>query len=738
MEWCVFDDTEELSMHEPQELSYANEKSSADRTASESEKPSYSSPGNNASTFDLEDTKEEGAAMSASDTTEEMSAESTFRTEEKTTVPASAPAIGGTDATGEAPVELSRKSLSEQEEAHPNEAEAEETHNEAAESFSYERSEERYSSDYNSSVTSEKRSTVASTPSAHDSIGEVRSCDVPVTQNCSSYRTHVSTASYRGPESARQSWGGKKDITCDPLNLTSDYTKAYALSLASSSLSSRQLPVHIPAPRQTPERSLRTKWSSPERGVRFVKHEMLPHITPCSKSRSSRRSRSTRANKRTAPKSVRKNASTSPSMLAVGHESNALSVKRPPATNAIVPTEATYLTMYSPGGSMKEVVSHVDRNSFGFHLRNMFQRIDFADVQREAQRGGRESADMQMCQRLFRVIAKGKDCMSVEDVHELLLIFTPCGVSLREGADFLWEKCEGKLSLTFSDFLEHGEVLRERLLDYERFEQLSDQKKLMVTHTRVLPDEPPADAGTARMNLLRVADQQKQDELSQHTRSLRLYEQIFLVDYHERLRDAALIPASELPRQELKSYDAHEYERPQNARSMPPLPQLSVPVLKEDMYWGPTEVEDSADRDANQAAVRAVEAEKGAAAAYDEKEYPALAGCSHSIVASKTSGKAANCSPTHRRRRQRGHGATESSSGFAGTSYRERNRLPGFDSTKGVVDRQRQLLPPPQKKMGRFVEEEYWERRVMDDHLMAQLQLMYKIQPEKHLVHRQA
>lgn len=719
MELHVCHVTDKPEAHEPQSSSCPREEeSNADRTASKSEVLSHSSPSSCVSDRDPKGTGGENAPVSGSGTPEE------------TSVPASQPAIATTGAMA-ALMSLSQQSLSEKGKVHPDYAEAEEAHGEAAEGVVYQRAGKRPSSKHGGTVASENRLTGASASSAQDSVGEAGSSGAPVAPHRFSGGTQVPAVSHNGAATARQKAWEAKDRSCRSLHLTSDdYVRAYALSVASSSSLPRQTPAHVVVHCHIPDRSPETKRNASRVSTTgAAQHEVLPPIDVGSKGKSRLRSSSSSAKPCTAPKKVSKTASTSRSMPAVSHASNALSVAGSATARAVVPTEASYLTQYSTaGGAMKGLVDHVDRNSFGFHLRNMFQRIDFADVQREVQRGEKESAALQMCRRLFCAIAKNKDSVSVEDLHELLLMFTPCGVSLREGADFLWEDCGGKLSLTFRDFLQYGAALRARLRDYELFEQLSDQQKLIVMHARILPGEPPDDANTARVNLLRVADQQMQGQLPQHTRSLRLYEELFLVDYHERLHDAALIPASEVPPQGLKSDYAHEYGREQQARPFPVLPQLSVPVLKEDMEWRHTEVAYSTDSDAIDAAMHAAAAEKRAAAAHNESEYPTLSRSTHLVGATKAPGKAGSRTVGQRKHLQRRHRAAVASSMGAGTTYSDRSRRAGLGSERFVVDLQRQPPPPQQKKMGRFVEEEYWERRIMDDHLITQLQSMYKTQ----------
>ncbi|KAG5472479.1 hypothetical protein LSCM1_03878 [Leishmania martiniquensis] len=446
----------------------------------------------------------------------------------------------------------------------------------------------------------------------------------------------------------------------------------------------------------------------------MVQHEVLVPIAVASKSKYERLSGGSSMPPRTKVTNVLTTPFTSRSVQTDTHE-------------AAVPAKASSLAMHPTGVPIKDLVSHVDHNPFRRVLWDMFKRTDFTDVQREVQRGVGESAALHECRRLFRIISKNKDAVTVEDLHELLATFTPCGLSLREGADFISENCRGKSSLTFRDFLLYGPVLRARLKDYERFERLSDRQKLITTHARVLPGKPPTNINTARLRLLRVADQQMQGHLPRHTRPLRLYEEMFLIDYHERLHDAELIPASEVPPQGLKSDYAHEYGRQQRTRPFPALPQLSVPALKEDMEWRRAEVVRSTESVPSNTSAHAEASDKAATATRSEENL-AVSQSSRSANAAKASRKLDRRTASKRKRLPHKHRVAAACRVVAEATYGDSSCWADWDCERAEAGTQRQLCAQQQKKMGRFLEEEYWERRIMDDHLITQLQSMYQKQ----------
>lgn len=386
--------------------------------------------------------------------------------------------------------------------------------------------------------------------------------------------------------------------------------------------------------------------------------------------------------------------------------------------------DASSIATYMQEDSMKELVSHVDRDSYGFDLREALQAIDFAALLNEyRQDSSVESQQLQDCRHLFRVIAKNKDALSAEDVYDLLVLFTPCGAAFREGADFLWENCEGKSSLSFEDFLRYGPRLRARLRGYELFSQLSDHDRLLVIHRRALPAEPLVEANVARLRLLQLADEQLQGTMRPQTRPLRLYEELFLVDYQEMLYKTALIPASEVP---LRAPDGDYAHDPYHT-----LPQLSVPVLqRENTDWR-----------AN-AAGGPCAASSSAAPADQRRQY---------VVAHNEGDPSNQVSPVHGDANQSGHGPQQQSQqqsrpqGKAGvrgpanttTTKKAANRGFSLYDSNGVhrarngenlaVTLQCRPRADMRKNLGRFVEEEYWERRTLDDHLITQLQNMYSM-----------
>ncbi|KPI85972.1 hypothetical protein ABL78_4974 [Leptomonas seymouri] len=382
---------------------------------------------------------------------------------------------------------------------------------------------------------------------------------------------------------------------------------------------------------------------------------------------------------------------------------------------------------YTSECSMRELVSHVDSDSFGFDLRSSLQAIDFAAVLDEyRQNCSVESSELQDCRYLFRVVSKGKDALSADDVYNLLMLFTPCGVALREGVDFLRENCEGKSSLSFENFLVYGPRLRARLCGYELFSQLTDHEKLLATHRRVLPNEPLVDANAARVGLLQLSREQLRGVLRQQTRALRLYEQVFLAEYQEKLYEAALIPASEVPQRIPGGDLAHE----QNYT----LPRLSVPVMRKgNASCRPGGGEHSRSQGRNDKRPSAVSslpaAKRSCAAPHNDRGESSRISPAHRDATHSGRG----LQPTQGQGRLSGRGSSNSKKGsstarMAGTLYSLYNSTGPRSARKGeslAVTLPSRPRTDTRRVVGRFLEEEYLERRTLDDYLLTQLQDMY-------------
>ncbi|KAK7195422.1 hypothetical protein NESM_000469400 [Novymonas esmeraldas] len=555
-------------------------------------------------------------------------------------------------------------------------------------------------------------------------------------ETVSARETHIRTSDpTQAPEASQGSssathqhgrdGGAGDDFTSLSQPTPSDNARVHPTTFAAAAASTSQPhspPAHVMVHRYAPEPPSGPAWgAAPGRPHRAVQHEVLPPVPIGSRNKYDLLSVGSTTAPRATGGAAAAASSTSMPRSAVAASNVPFGASTSGSTSAVVaiPREVSTVAVQTNSAAARDLVSHVDRNSFGFELREMFQRLNFADVPVETHRVTRDTPALEECRRLFRVIAKNKDVVDVGDMHELLVIFTPCGVSLREGADFLWEDCGGKSSLAFRDFVQYGPVLRARLLDYELFQQLSDRQKLLVTHARVVPGEPPEEANTARLGLLRVADQQAQNKLPRFTRPLRLYEEIFLVDYQERLHDAALIPASEVPTQSLTGDYTHEQQQHRRTSQLPTLPRLSVPVLlKEDMEWRNGDEVYASDSESSNAAARAAAADDDesptAVRHGGTREYPTATQGGRRVKGGEGTGKAGGSRTASKGRSGHRGGAAASGMGTSGL-YGDSGRRAGH----------RQQRQQPQKNMGRFVEEEYWERRTMDDHLITQLQSLY-------------
>ncbi|KPA83330.1 hypothetical protein ABB37_02987 [Leptomonas pyrrhocoris] len=390
--------------------------------------------------------------------------------------------------------------------------------------------------------------------------------------------------------------------------------------------------------------------------------------------------------------------------------------------------DSSSLTTYGGENSMRELVSHVDHDSFGFELREALQAIDFAAVLDEYRRNSSvESNALHDCRRLFRVLSMRKDALSAEDVYDLLVLFTPCGAAFREGVDFLWENCEGKSSLSFENFLLYGPRLRARLHGYELFSKLTDHDKLIVTHRRVLPAAPSVEANVARLQLLQLAEEQLQGNMRPQSRPFRLYEEIFLVEYQNFLSELALIPTGDVPQWVPDGDFAHEQRQT--------LPQLSMPLLqKESMGWGADGREacndDGGDHEGLYAASAGPADDRPFVVPYSESE-AAPSATSPVYRDANSSGRGLQ-SP---RAREKPSGRRPSPGMKGAATSRKTKTWDGTGNPFGsrtarhgkslAVTMQGRPRTDMRKNLGRFVEEEYWERRTLDDYLITQLQEMY-------------
>ncbi|KAG5498760.1 hypothetical protein JKF63_03048 [Porcisia hertigi] len=478
-------------------------------------------------------------------------------------------------------------------------------------------------------------------------------------------------------------------------------------STGTSSSARRSNPGTTEAHRHTRDSSVgRSRGAAPARGKKKVMCEKLLPAARGSLPKHALPRGGTRTTSQTMP--------TAPSVSAASNAGGF-------ATAAAVPPQAAQVSPYPHDCPLKELDKHGDKNAFGLDLRAVFQKTKFSQVHREYQRISEESIAVQECERLFRVISKNKSTVDALDIQELLIIFTPCGVLLREGADFLREECGGKSSLTFVDFLRYGPALRARIRAFEIFERLSDRQKLISIHARVLRSDPPVGVNTARLQLLRVADQQVRGMLPRHVRPLRLYETNFIVDYQERLHDAALIPGSETLPPGLRGDYADELGRAHHVRHLPPLPQLSASALqKEDVAWREENVVDYTDSEESSASANAADAEKSAAVRCGESAHPVVSKRGCRVAAPKGSRKVGNRQRYTRKRSPYVRRAdTAPATGLAATY--------GTSSGWTAVGSGRTQGKAQQKPMGRFVEDEYRERRTMDDHLITQLEFMYSM-----------
>lgn len=363
------------------------------------------------------------------------------------------------------------------------------------------------------------------------------------------------------------------------------------------------------------------------------------------------------------------------------------------------------LVSASVSPSDAELVSHVESNSYGFELRSSFLRLNFRSLLVTFRSNRGDTPEMQRCRSLFHVLTKGKQRLSMVDLHELLLIFTPRGVSMREAGDFMWEECNQCTSLSFKDFLFFGESLRNRLFDYEMFEHLDDRHKLRTIHARIFPGIPPSDLNKIRLNLVKAAEEQAAGTAGKSVRPFRRYEELFLVDYQEKLVDSGLIDDSEIPDGGAGEY-SHEH------RCHP----ASVPLSEENVSW-------NADDNTNAAAATA--ANPYNAASSPRGRQTSKPGAGDRLWTGHTSSNRAivrYSSPPRTASSAKGSSQGRLQLPTKSPSFLKHSERPPFN----LELQQHPRRSSSRKYMGRTAVVDYMERRALDDNLIGQLQEMYR------------
>lgn len=332
-----------------------------------------------------------------------------------------------------------------------------------------------------------------------------------------------------------------------------------------------------------------------------------------------------------------------------------------------------------------EASDHMSEKSYLHEIRKKLDSVDFEDALQSAIEEGPHTERCRTARTLFKVFSKNKELITPEDLHELLLLFTPPGVALREASDFLWEECDQKSSLNFIDFLRYGEVLRLRLLDFETFSALNSEQKLLVTSARVFPGVPTTDPEKARIRLMMANRQQADGNSSPEVRPLRIYEHLFLDFYQRKLyRDG--VPPEERPSSQKGELSSELPSRRHHYRR----------DSEEDICWGDEEPMPPVAADKKEYEHR-------------ESDYPALANCNRS-------------NPKAQKRVKRGKALKKAHQPKQPALGTRPGNIPFAQRQKPPFNLELQNRPSSDKYIGRILEDEYEERRTADDYLLQRIQ----------------
>nr|CCC91082.1 conserved hypothetical protein [Trypanosoma congolense IL3000] len=138
--------------------------------------------------------------------------------------------------------------------------------------------------------------------------------------------------------------------------------------------------------------------------------------------------------------------------------------------------------------------------------------------------------------KIFDILSGYTERITVDMIHDHLLMCTPAGVALYEAHDFLLEECEGKDALNFENFLIYGEYLRDRIFAYKRFASLAAEERLLAIAERVYPQPLPVAISKLRRNLMKAATAQARGNTGGIRSPMRIYELCFLDSLKLKMR----------------------------------------------------------------------------------------------------------------------------------------------------------------------------------------------------------
>lgn len=357
-----------------------------------------------------------------------------------------------------------------------------------------------------------------------------------------------------------------------------------------------------------------------------------------------------------------------------------------------------------------EASNHIEDWSSFNDIRSKLIHLDFDETLTSFTENGPHSEKCKPARKLFTLFSKKKEVISEEDLLELLILFTPTGAAFRESTDFLWEECDHKSSLNFSDFIVYGKLLRERLLDYELFSKLNADQKLIVTGARVFPGEPLYDPDQVRAQLLVALREQSDGTASPEVRPLRLYEVVFLEFYQENLQrsgeppipyvsqsrskaELSLVESEDVPNSESRREGGGKGKRPESR-------SRDFMDSDEEISWGESPYSRQ-HRTHNKHRERASGRSDG-----PDSDYPSLATCNKE---KKSSNRRVQRGKSKRKKSSQRHRGTR----FGNVPFSERQKPP--------FNLDFQSAPVTDKYLGRLLEDEIEERMAADDYMLSKI-----------------
>lgn len=128
----------------------------------------------------------------------------------------------------------------------------------------------------------------------------------------------------------------------------------------------------------------------------------------------------------------------------------------------------------SSGGSSRSQSATSIMETFKNSMRSALHRAPFVEV-RSADDIPNEQTERDLYL-LFSVFSRQEDFITSEHLLALMNIFTPCGADVDEALNFMREELDDHETLIFDEFIKFGSVIKNRLLAYETFAALPNNK----------------------------------------------------------------------------------------------------------------------------------------------------------------------------------------------------------------------------------------------------------------------